>query len=232
VVSGASPLPLDVLQRFESAFGCTVLQGYGLSESVGQCAFSTPEANRPGSVGRPVPGVEVAILGSNGEPCAAGEDGEIVMRGANVMQGYRDMPDESARAVVGGWLHTGDVGHLDADGFLYVLDRSKDLIIRGGFNIIPRDVEEVLVAHPAVSQAAVIGLPHERLGEVVHAVVVLTPGAAATEEELIAHCRERLAAYKCPQSVELRGWLPANSTGKVLKRRLREEHIAAAAAAH
>ncbi|HEV7679974.1 MAG TPA: AMP-binding protein [Candidatus Dormibacteraeota bacterium] len=231
VISGAAPLPLDLLQRFESAFGCTVLQGYGLSESAAQCALNTPQANRPGSVGRPVPGVEVAILGSDGAPLAAGEDGEIAMRGANVMRGYHGMPEESAKTVVDGWLRTGDVGHLDADGFLYVLDRSKDLIIRGGFNIIPRDVEEVLVAHPAVSQAAVIGLPHERLGEVVHAVVVLTPGASATDEELIAHCRERLASYKCPQSLELRGGLPTNSTGKVLKRQLREEHVAAAATA-
>jgi long-chain acyl-CoA synthetase len=216
VVSGAAPLPLELLRRFESAFGCTVLQGYGLSESAAQCAFNTPDANRPGSVGRPVPGVEVQIVDRDGEPLPTGEDGEIML-------------EETAKTVVDGWLHTGDVGHLDADGFLYVLDRSKDLIIRGGFNVIPRDVEEVLVAHPAVSQAAVIGLPDSRLGEVVHAVVVLAPGATATADELIAHCRERLAGYKCPQSVEFRAALPMNSTMKVLKRQLRDEHVAAAA---
>jgi long-chain acyl-CoA synthetase len=137
------------------------------------------------------------------------------------------LPEESARTVVDGWLHTGDVGHVDADGYLYVLDRSKDLIIRGGFNIIPRDVEEVLTAHPAVAQAAVIGLPDERLGEVVHADVILASGAQATDAELIAHCRDNLAAYKCPQSIDIVASLPMNSVGKVLKRQLREQHVAA-----
>ena len=230
VVSGAAPLPLDLLERFEAAFGCTVLQGYGLSESTAQCSLNTPDHNRPGSVGRPLPGVEVVVVDRDGQRLPAGEDGEILLRGGNVMHGYHGMAEETARAVVDGWLHTGDVGHLDADGYLYVLDRSKDLIIRGGFNIIPRDVEEVLVAHPAVGQAAVIGLPDERLGEVVHADVMLTPGAAATEAELIAHCRERLAAYKCPQSIHIVGALPLNSVGKVLKRQLRSEHVGAAPA--
>ena len=230
VVSGASPLPLDLLHRFEAALGCTVLQGYGLSESTAQCTLNTPEHNRPGSVGRPLPGVEVAVVDREGGRLGAGEDGEILLRGGNVMHGYFGMAEETARTIVDGWLHTGDVGHLDADGYLYVLDRSKDLIIRGGFNIIPRDVEEVLVAHPAVGQAAVIGLPDQRLGEVVHADVVLSPGATASAAELIAHCRERLAAYKCPQSIDVVAALPLNSVGKVLKRQLRAEHVAAVAA--
>ena len=230
VVSGASPLPLELLNRFEAAFGCTVLQGYGLSETAAQCALNTPEHNRPGSVGRPVPGVEVAIADPAGGRLGAGEDGEILIRGANVMRGYHGLAEETAATVVDGWLRTGDIGHLDADGYLYVLDRSRDLIIRGGFNIIPRDVEEVLATHPAVGQAAVIGLPEPRLGEVVHADVVLVPAGQATEAELIAHCRERLAAYKCPQSIHLVAALPTNSTGKVLKRQLREEHLAAVAA--
>jgi long-chain acyl-CoA synthetase len=230
VISGAAPLPLDLLRRFEDAFDCTVLQGYGLSESTAQCAVNTPEHNRPGSVGRPLPGVDVRIAGRDGAKLPPGEDGEILIRGANVMHGYYGMPDETARTVVDGWLHTGDVGHLDADGYLYVLDRSKDLIIRGGFNIIPRDVEEVLNAHPAVAQAAVIGLPDERLGEVVHADVVLAGGMQASEAELIAHCREKLASYKCPQSVHIVTALPMNSSFKVLKRQLREQHAAAVTA--
>jgi long-chain acyl-CoA synthetase len=227
VISGASPLPLELLRRFEKAFGCTVLQGYGLSESTAQCALNTPEHNRPGSVGRPLPGVEVAVIDRDGVSLSAGEDGEILIRGGNIMHGYYGIPEETARTVVEGWLHTGDVGHVDADGYLYVLDRSKDLIIRGGFNIIPRDVEEVLSAHPAVLQAAVIGLPDERLGEVVHADVILASGAQATDAELIAHCKEKLASYKCPQSIDIVAALPMNSTGKVLKRQLRERHVAA-----
>jgi long-chain acyl-CoA synthetase len=230
VISGAAPLPLELLRRFEAAFDCTVLQGYGLSESTAQCALNTPEHNRPGSVGRPLPGVEVAVVDRDGARLSAGEDGEILIRGANIMRGYYGMAEESARTVVDGWLHTGDVGHLDADGYLYVLDRSKDLIIRGGFNIIPRDVEEVLNAHPAVAQAAVIGLPDERLGEVVHADVILAAGAQATDAELIAHCRENLASYKCPQSVHIVEALPMNSSFKVLKRQLREQHLAAVTA--
>ncbi|HXA29773.1 MAG TPA: AMP-binding protein [Candidatus Angelobacter sp.] len=229
VISGAAPLPLELLHRFESAFGCTVLQGYGLSESTAQCALNTPEHNRPGSVGRPLPGVEVAIADRDGTVLSPGSDGEILIRGANIMHGYHGMPAETARTVVDGWLHTGDVGRVDADGYLYVLDRSKDLIIRGGFNIIPRDVEEVLNAHPAVAQAAVIGLPDERLGEVVHADVVLSPGASVSDAELIAHCREKLASYKCPQSIHVVATLPMNSSFKVLKRQLREQHVQAAA---
>jgi len=227
VISGAAPLPMELLRRFEAAFGCTVLQGYGLSESTGQCALNTPDHNRPGSVGRPVPGVEVRIVDRQGTPLSPGEDGEIVLRGANITPGYHGLAEETARTVVDGWLHTGDVGHVDADGYLYVLDRSKDLIIRGGFNIIPRDVEEVLSAHPAVLQAAVIGLPDQRLGEVVHADVVLAGGADATEDDLIAHCREKLASYKCPQSIHIVAALPMNSSFKVLKRQLREQHVAA-----
>jgi long-chain acyl-CoA synthetase len=230
VISGAAPLPLELLRRFEDAFGCTVLQGYGLSESTAQCALNTPDHNRPGSVGRPLPGVEVQIVDRDGKRLPAGEDGEILIRGANIMRGYHGLADETARTVVDGWLHTGDVGHVDADGYLSVLDRSKDLIIRGGFNIIPRDVEEVLAAHPAVLQAAVIGLPDERLGEVVHADVILNSGATATDAELIAHCKAKLASYKCPQSIDIVAALPMNSTGKVLKRQLREQHLAAVTA--
>jgi long-chain acyl-CoA synthetase len=225
VVSGAAPLPLELLRRFEDAFGCTVLQGYGLSETAGQCTLNTPEHNRPGSVGRPIPGVEVAIVGLDGTRLGPMDDGEIRVRGANVMRGYYERPEETATAFVDGWLRTGDVGHVDEDGYLYVVDRLKDLIIRGGFNVVPRDVEDVLATHPAVAQAAVIGLPHPRLGELVHADVVLRPGEAASPEDLLAHCRQRLASYKCPASIHIVSSLPMTATGKVLKRRLREEHV-------
>jgi long-chain acyl-CoA synthetase len=221
VVSGGAALPVEVQRAFEERFGCTVLQGYGLSESSAQCSFMPKDAVRSGSVGRPVPGVEVRIVGDDGGELPRGEVGEIVMRGPNVMLGYRNMPEETARAVEDGWLHSGDMGRMDDDGYLYVVDRKKDLIIRGGFNILPRDVEEVLHEHAAVAQAAVIGVPDARMGEQVRAYVVLKAGAQATPEELMAFCRARLAAFKTPSSVEMLPALPLSAIGKVLKRELR-----------
>jgi len=228
VISGGAALPLEVQRDFEKHFGCTVLQGYGLSESAAQCSMNTPDANRTGSVGRPVHGVEVAIVGEDGRRLPAGELGEIVIRGDNVMLGYHRMGLESAQAVSEGWLHTGDVGRLDEDGFLYVVDRKKDLIIRGGFNILPRDVEEVLHQHPAVAQAAVIGVPDPAMGEHVRAYVVLN-GTAASPDELLAFCRGRLAAYKCPSSLVVAPSLPINAIGKVLKKELRAQLAAESA---
>jgi long-chain acyl-CoA synthetase len=222
VISGGAALPVEVQREFEARFGCTVLQGYGLSESSAQCAINRKEAPRLGSVGTPVPGVEVRIVDDDGNDVAPGELGEIVMRGPNVMLGYRNMPQETAEVLRDGWLHSGDVGRMDADGYLYVVERKKDLIIRGGFNILPRDVEEVLHEHPAVANAAVIGVPDRRMGEQVRAYVALKSGATATPEELMAFCRERLAAFKTPSSVELLPALPLNAIGKVLKRQLRD----------
>jgi long-chain acyl-CoA synthetase len=221
VISGGAALPVEVQREFESRFGCTILQGYGLSESSAQCAVNPTGAPRLGSVGRPVPGVEVRILDDDGNDVPPGEVGEIVMRGPNVMLGYRNMPAETAKVLHDGWLHSGDMGRVDEDGYLYVVDRKKDLIIRGGFNILPRDVEEVLHEHPAVAQAAVIGVPDRRMGEQVRAYVTLKSGASATPEELMAFCRGRLAAFKTPSSVELLPSLPLNAIGKVLKRELR-----------
>ena len=223
VISGGAALPAEVQREFEERFGCTVLQGYGLSESSAQCAVNPRDATRIGSVGRPVPGVEVRIVDDSGAELPRGDIGEIVMRGPNVMLGYRNMPEETAAVLGGdGWLHSGDMGRMDEDGYLYVVDRKKDLIIRGGFNILPRDVEEVLHEHPAVAQAAVIGVPDRRMGEQVRAYVVLKSGAAATPDELMAFSRERLAAYKTPSSVEVLPSLPVNAIGKVLRRELRE----------
>jgi long-chain acyl-CoA synthetase len=222
VISGGAALPLEVQRDFESRFGCTVLQGYGLSESSAQCAINPKDAPRMGSVGRPVPGVEVRVVDDSDNAVPTGDIGEIVMRGPNIMLGYRNMPEATAEVLLGGWLHSGDMGRLDEDGYLYVVDRKKDLIIRGGFNILPRDVEEVLHEHPAVAQAAVIGVPDRRMGEQVRAYVVLKSGASATPDELIAFSRERLAAYKTPSSVEVLPSLPVNAIGKVLRRQLRE----------
>jgi long-chain acyl-CoA synthetase len=227
VVSGGAALPVEVQREFEQRFGCTILQGYGLSESSAQCAVNPRDAPRVGSVGRPVPGVAVRIVDDEGGELPQGEVGEIVMRGPNVMLGYRNLPEETAKVLRDGWLHSGDMGYVDADGYLYVVDRKKDLIIRGGFNILPRDVEEVLHEHPAVAQAAVIGVPDRRMGEQVRAYVALKSGALATPEELMAFCRERLAAYKTPSSVELLPALPLNAIGKVLKRELRSMVAAA-----
>ena len=227
VISGGAALPVEVQRDFEKRFGCTVLQGYGLSESSAQCAFNRKDAPRLGSVGQPVPGVEVRIVDDDGGDVPLGELGEIIMRGHNVMLGYRNMPEATAEVLRNGWLHSGDVGRLDDDGYLYVVERKKDLIIRGGFNILPRDVEEVLHEHPAVAQAAVIGVPDRRMGEQVRAYVQLKAGATATPEELMAFSRERLAAFKTPSSVELVPALPLNAIGKVLKRQLRDMVAAA-----
>ena len=231
VISGGAALPVEVQREFEARFNCTVLQGYGLSESSAQCSITPLDAPRLGSVGRPVPGVEVRIVDDNDNEVPRGDVGEIAIRGDNIMLGYRNMPAETAETVHNGWLHSGDMGRLDEDGYLYVVDRKKDLIIRGGFNILPRDVEEVLHEHPAVAQAAVIGVPDRRMGEQVRAYVVLKSGASASVEELMAFCRERLAAYKTPSSVEIRDSLPVSAIGKVLRRALRDEALAESDAA-
>ena len=221
VISGGAALPVEVQRAFQERFGCTIVQGYGLSETSAQCSINPKEATREGSVGRPVPGVEVRVEDEQGNQLPRGEVGEIVTRGPNVMLGYRNMPSQTAEILRDGWLHTGDMGYVDDDGYLYVVDRKKDLIIRGGFNILPRDVEEVLHEHPAVAQAAVIGVPDRLMGEQVRAYVALKSGASATPEELMAFCRERLAAFKTPSAVELLPTLPVNAIGKVLKRELR-----------
>jgi long-chain acyl-CoA synthetase len=222
--SGSAPLPVEVLKGFEKKFGCEIREGYGLSE--GTTALSSHPAGaerKPGSVGLPIPGVEIQIVDENDNPLPVGEIGEIVSRGPNTMQGYFNMPEETAAALRNGWLHTGDMGRFDEDGYLYVVERKKDLIIRGGFNIYPRDVEEVLTTHPAVIEAAVIGVPSERMGEEVKAYVVTrTPVDAET---LMAYCREHLANYKTPSQIEFLSTLPRNPIGKIDKKELRKHHV-------
>ncbi|MBO0842515.1 MAG: AMP-binding protein [Nocardioides sp.] len=219
--SGGAPLLPALREKAEKALGATILEGYGCTESSALVSASTVEENRPGSVGKPLPHAEVRIAGPSGEPVPTGEEGEIWVRGPGVMVGYWNAPSQTAGTVVDGWLHTGDIGRLDEDGYLYVVDRVKDLIIRGGFNVFPRDVEDALLAHPAVSAAAVVGRPDETRGEEVVAVVSLHADAAATPEELMEFARARLARYKYPREVIVVDAVPVTSVGKTDRKRVR-----------
>ena len=222
--SGGAAMPEALMSAFEERFGVAVLEGYGLSETASTATMNpSAEDRRHLSIGKPIWGVEARIVDGDGNELPPGAEhiGEILLRGHNVMKGYYRNPAATAEALRHGWLHTGDLAYRDRDGFLFVVDRVKDLVIRGGFNVYPREVEEVLYGHPAVAEAAVVGRPDERLGEEVVAVVSLRPGAAATAEELIAFCRDRLAGYKCPREVRFLPELPKNATGKLLKRELR-----------
>jgi long-chain acyl-CoA synthetase len=223
-VSGGAPMPAPVMAEFEARFGVTLLEGYGLSETSPAVSFTVPDRPRtPGSIGYPLPGVEVRLVDGNGA-VVTGPDtaGEIEVRGPNVMKGYWRNPQATAEAIVDGWFRTGDIGMTDADGALRIVDRKKDLIIRAGYNVYPREVEGVLHLHPAVAQAAVVGVPDRRRGEEVKAVVTLKPGTTATPTEIVAFCRRHLASYKYPRVVEVRDSLPLGPTGKVLKNELRE----------
>lgn len=222
--SGAAPLPLEIVEPFERMFGGRLLEGYGLTEaSPVVSAHRLSGVRKLGSVGQPLPGVEVAVMDDEDRALPAGELGEICVRGPNVMLGYYRLPDETAQTLRKGWLHTGDIGRLDADGFLYVVERKKDLIIRGGFNIYPREVEEVLYAHPQVAEAAVVGMRDPLMGEDVLAFVVPRPGAALEAEDVIDFCQQRLARYKCPKSVRVVAALPKNPVGKILRKTLRAQ---------
>ncbi|WP_416985772.1 class I adenylate-forming enzyme family protein [Streptomyces sp. T028] len=221
-ICGAAPMPTELIARFEDRYGIPVVEGYGLSE--GTCASTlNPPAGprRPGTVGLPLPGQTVAVMDAEGNLLDDGSAGEVVVRGPNVMRGYLGLPDETARTVVDGWLHTGDVGRFDADGYLVLVDRIKDMIIRGGENLYPKEIENVLHTHPAVLEAAVVGAPDPVLGEVPVAYVTLLPGAVATAEELVEHCRGSLARVKVPVSVLVTESLPRNPVGKIDKPRLR-----------
>jgi long-chain acyl-CoA synthetase len=222
--SGGASLPGEVLDAFEERFGISILEGYGLSETSPTATFNrSVEERKVYSIGKPIWGVEARIFDENDRELPRGKDsvGEIVLRGHNVMKGYYKNPEATAEALKGGWFHTGDLGYRDEDGFFFIVDRKKELIIRGGFNVYPREVEEVLYSHPAVVEAAVIGVPDERLGEEVMAVVALKPGQQATEEEIVGFCKERVAAYKYPRSVRFLDELPKGATGKIAKKELK-----------
>jgi long-chain acyl-CoA synthetase len=220
--SGAAPLPVEIVEPFEKRFGGRLLEGYGLTEASPVVSTHRYSGVRKlGSVGQPLPGVDVRIVDEADRPLPVGEAGEVCVRGPNVMLGYYRMPDETARVLRGGWLHTGDVGRLDDDGYLYIVERKKDLIIRGGLNVYPREVEDVLYAHPAVAEAALVGMPDPVMGEEGCAFVVLRAGAAATPDALIAFCQERLAKFKCPREVRVVDALPKSPIGKILRKELR-----------
>jgi long-chain acyl-CoA synthetase len=221
-MSGGAAMPVEVMRAFEEKFGVEILEGYGLSETSPVASFNAPGRPRhPGSIGYPVWGVELCILDDQDRPLADGERGEICIRGHNVMKGYLGRPDATKEALRGGWFHSGDIGVKDPGGSFRIVDRKKDMVIRGGFNVYPREVEEVLFAHPEILEAAVIGVPHPSHGEEVKAVVVRAPGSQLDAEAVIAYCRGQLAAYKYPRLVEFRDDLPKGPTGKILKRELR-----------
>jgi long-chain acyl-CoA synthetase len=222
-VSGGSSLPEDVMRTFEDRYGIAVLEGYGMSETASTCSFNQAGDRRALSIGKPIWGVQMRIGDVNDTPLPRGRDnlGQILIRGHNVMKGYLGQPEATATTLRGGWLHSGDIGYADEDGFFFIVDRMKDLVIRGGYNVYPREIEEVLYAHPGILEAAVIGKPDERLGEEVVAVVVRRDGADLDAEDVIAYCRERLAAYKYPREVRFMTELPKGPSGKILKAALR-----------
>ena len=217
---GSAPVPAEVLRRFEETFGCLVIEGYGLSESTCRSTFNPPNGERrPGSCGKPI-GNEMAIFDENDRALPDTQLGEIVLRGPNICKAYFKDSEATAKAFANGWFHTGDIGYRDADGFYYIADRKSDMIIRGGENIYPREIDDLLYTHPAIESAAVIGVPDELYGEEVVAFVVLKLNAKASADDLISFCREHLADFKCPKTVHFLNEIPKGPTGKLLKRKL------------
>lgn len=217
---GSAPVPAEVMKRFEERFNCLVIEGYGLSESTCRSTFNPPdERRRAGSCGMPI-GNEMRVVDDDDNEVPVESLGEIVLRGENILKGYFKNPDATARAFRNGWFHTGDIGYRDADGFFYIVDRKTDMIIRGGENIYPREIDEVLYQHPQIAAAATIGIPDTLYGEEVAAFVILKEGASLTEDDVIDFCRERLADYKCPKTVRFVKEIPKGPTGKLLKREL------------
>ncbi len=220
-ITGGASMPVEVLRGFEQAFDCVVLEGYGLSETSPVASSNHPDMERrPGSIGTPLEEVEMRLVDENDEEVPQGEIGEIVIRGHNVMKGYWQRPEATAEAMRGGWFHSGDMARIDEDGYFYIVDRKKDLIIRGGYNVYPREVEEVLYEHPKIREAAVVGVPHDEWGEEIGAAVVLHEGEELTPEEVSEYVREQIAAYKYPRVVWFVDELPKGPTGKILKREI------------
>jgi long-chain acyl-CoA synthetase len=221
-VSGGSAMPVEILRQFQDRFHVQVLEGYGLSETSPVATFSDPDRDpRPGSIGIPIWGVQMKLVDDDWKTIdGADQVGEIAIRGHNIMKGYYNRPEATAEVMRDGWFRSGDLARRDEDGFYYIVDRAKDMIIRGGFNVYPREIEEVLMTHEAVSLAAVVGVPHESHGEEIKAFVILNEGAELTPDELVAWCKEQMAAYKYPRIVEVTSSLPMTATGKILKREL------------
>ncbi len=217
---GSAPVPAEVMKRFEATFNCLVIEGYGLSESTCRSTFNPPNKDRrPGSCGLPI-GNDMRVVDEQDREVADNELGEIVLRGENILKAYYKNPDATATAFRGGWFHTGDIGYRDADGFYFIVDRKSDMIIRGGENIYPREIDEVLYQHPSIAAAATIGVPDQLYGEEVAAVVVLKDGDQTTPDALIEFCSERLADFKCPRTIRVVAEIPKGPTGKLLKREL------------
>ncbi len=221
-VSGGSSLPVELMRAFEQAFDAIILEGYGLSETSPVASFNHPDRERkPGSIGTPIEGVEMKVVDADGNEVAQGEVGEIAIRGHNIMKGYWQRADATAESInADGWFHSGDMAKIDEDGYFFIVDRKKDMIIRGGYNVYPREVEEVLYEHPAVREVAVVGVPDEQWGEEVGAAVALTEGQQVTAEELTAFVKEQVASYKYPRAIWFVDELPKGPTGKILKREI------------
>jgi long-chain acyl-CoA synthetase len=220
-ITGGASMPVEVLHGFEQAFGAIVLEGYGLSETSPVSSSNHPDRERkPGSIGTPLEGVEMKLFDEDDNEVAQGEVGEVVIRGHNIMKGYWQRPDATAEAMRSGWFHSGDMARVDEDGYFFIVDRKKDLIIRGGYNVYPREVEEVLYEHPKIREAAVVGVPHDQWGEEIGAAIVLHEGEELPPEEVSAYVRERIAAYKYPRLVWFLDELPKGPTGKILKREI------------
>jgi long-chain acyl-CoA synthetase len=219
--SGGASLPVEVLRGFEAAFGAMILEGYGLSETSPVASFNHPDkVRKPGSIGTPVEGCQMRLIDGDWNDVPEGEVGEIAIRGTNVMKGYLGKPEATAEVMNGEWFRTGDLARRDEEGYYFIVDRAKDMIIRGGFNVYPREIEEVLYEHPAVGTAAVIGIPHESLGEEIAAAITLKPGASATQDELRDFVKDRVAPYKYPRVIWITSDLPLTATGKILKREI------------
>ena len=222
--SGGAPMPVEMMREFEERYPVQIMEGYGLSETSPVATFHTPEfERRPGTVGKAIDGCEVQIFDDSDNPAPTGEVGEVVIRGQNIFKGYYKRPEATAEAMRGGWFHSGDLGRVDDEGYVQIVDRKKDMILRGGFNVYPREIEEVLYAHPAIREAAVIGIPDAEHGEEVVAVVAIHEESGLTAAVLIEYCKKHMAPYKYPRRVEFRDSLPKGGTGKILKRVLRDE---------
>jgi len=220
-VSGGAAMPVEILRGFEEAFGCKILEGYGLSETSPVASFNHPDKERkPGSIGTPIEGVEMKVVDEDGNEVAQGEVGEIAIRGHNLMRGYWNRDDATQEVMRDGWFHTGDMAQVDEDGYFFIVDRKKDMIIRGGYNVYPREIEEVLYEHPAVSEAAVVGVPDEKMGEEVGAAIALRAGEHVDADELRDFVKQRVAAYKYPRRIWFVDELPKGPTGKILKREI------------
>jgi long-chain acyl-CoA synthetase len=221
-MSGGAAMPGEIMRSFEEQFGCKVLEGYGLSETSPVASFNHPDRERKeGSIGTPIEGVEMKVVDEDRNDVAQGEVGEIAIKGHNIMKGYWGREDATKESIdEDGWFYTGDMAYADEDGYFFIVDRKKDMIIRGGYNVYPREIEEILYEHPAVREAAVLGMPHEELGEEVAAAVVLKEGENVATEELQKYVKEQVAAYKYPRKIFLLDDLPKGPTGKILKREI------------